>query len=70
MILLEAQRYRSQNRKCAAEIQVTKDSIEGEFYVRCCCGSEMKKPYSQPVLRNRDADREVLAPLFGTTVGP
>jgi hypothetical protein len=70
MILLKGQRYRCQNRECAAEIQVTKDSIEAEFNVRCCCGSEMKKPYSRPVLTNRDADREVLAPLFGTKVGP
>jgi len=69
MTLQMGQRYRCQNRECAAEIQVRKDSIEGEFNVRCCCGSEMKKPYSPPVLRNRDADREVLAPLFGTSVG-
>ena len=69
MILLEAQRYRCQNRECAAEIEVTIGSVEGEFHVTCCCGSEMKKPYSQPVLANRGADREVLAPLFGTTVG-
>jgi len=69
MILLTGQRYRCQKRKCAAEIQVTKDSTEGEFNVRCCCGSEMKKPYSQPVLTNRDADREVLAPVFGKRVG-
>ena len=69
MILQKGQRYRCQNRKCSAEIEVAKGSIEGEFNVRCCCGSEMKKPYSQPVLTNRDADREVLAPLFGTRAG-
>ena len=69
MILQKGQRYRCQNRECAAEIEVTKGSIEGEFNVRCCCGWEMKKPYNRPVLANRGADREVLAPLFGTQVG-
>jgi len=52
------------------KIEVKRSLIEGEFKVRCGCGSEMKKPYSPPVLANRDADREVLAPLFGTRVGP
>ena len=70
MILQKGQRYRCQNRECAAQIEVKRSSIEGEFKVRCGCGSEMKKPYSPPVLANRDADREVLAPLFGTHVGP
>jgi len=66
MLLREGQRYRCQNRDCQAEIEVTKDSIEGDFRPRCCCGSEMKKPYNPPVFTNRDADREILAPLFRT----
>jgi hypothetical protein len=70
MILQKGQRYRCQNQECAAEIEVTEGSIEGEFNARCCCGSQMKKPYSPPVLTNRGAEREVLAPLFRTKVGP
>jgi hypothetical protein len=66
MVLEKGQRYRCQNRDCAAEIEVTKDSVEGDLGLRCCCGSEMKKRYSPPVLSNRDADREILAPLFRT----
>lgn len=66
MVLKKGQRYRCQNRECGAEIEVMKDSNEGEFKLRCCCGSEMKKPYSAPVFTNRDADREILAPLFET----
>jgi hypothetical protein len=56
MILQKAQIYRCQNRECRAEIQVTKDSIEGESNPRCCCGAEMKKPYTTPVLRVLKAD--------------
>ena len=67
MLMKKGQRYRCQNRECGAEIEVTKDSIEGEFKPKCCCGSEMKKPYSPPVFGSRDADREVLAPLFRTS---
>ena len=64
MVLEAGHRYRCLNPGCGAEIEVTKDSIQGNFRFRCCCGSEMKKPYSPPVLTNRDADHEVLAPLF------
>lgn len=66
MLLIKGQRYRCQNSACGAEIEVTKDSVEGDFRPRCSCGSEMKKPYSPPVFVNRDADREILAPLFRT----
>lgn len=51
MILRNGQIYRCQNRQCRAEIEVTKESIEGESNPRCCCGAEMKKPYTAPVLR-------------------
>lgn len=64
MIMRKAQRYRCQNRECGAEIEVTKDSIEGESNPRCCCGAEMKKPYSEPVLRTLDKNKAVLAELF------
>ena len=66
MVLKKGQRYRCQNPDCGAEIEVTKDSVEGDLRLRCCCGSEMKKPYSPPVFANRDADREILAQLFRT----
>lgn len=65
MILRKGQRFRCQNPDCRAEIEVAKDSIAGTS-LRCCCGSEMKKLYSPPVFTNRDAEREVLAPLFHT----
>ena len=68
MVLKKGQRYFCQNRECGAEIEVKRDSIEGAFRPRCCCGSEMKKPYSPPVFTNRDVDREILAPLFRTKV--
>ncbi len=56
MILRKAQIYRCQNRQCRAEIQVTKDSIEGESNPRCCCGAEMKKAYTTPILRVLEPD--------------
>jgi len=49
MILIAGQTYRCQNSACRAEIQVTKSSVEGASNPRCCCGSEMKKPYVKPV---------------------
>jgi CDGSH-type Zn-finger protein len=51
MMLRKGQRLRCQNPRCAAEIKVTKDSIEGESTVICCCGAVMKKPYDKPVLK-------------------
>jgi len=45
------QRYRCQNPDCGAEIEVRKDSKEGEANLRCCCGTEMKESYSKPVFR-------------------
>jgi hypothetical protein len=51
MILQKAQIYRCQNPQCRAEIRVAKDSIEGKSNLRCCCGAEMKKLYTTPVLR-------------------
>lgn len=55
------QRYRCQNRKCAAEIEVSKDSIEGRSNPRCCCGGEMKKPYAKPVLITTAKDAPIVA---------
>jgi hypothetical protein len=59
------QRYRCQNLDCRAEIEVNKDSQEGHENPRCCCGAEMKKVYSNPVLRTFDKDDAVIKELFG-----
>jgi hypothetical protein len=53
------QRYRCQ--KCAAEIEITKDSMEGRSNPRCCCGGEMKKPYAKPVLITTAKDAPIVA---------
>jgi hypothetical protein len=50
MMMQIGQRWRCQNSKCGAEIEVTRDSIEGKSSVKCRCGAVMKKPYSNPVL--------------------
>jgi len=64
MILRKGQRYLCQNRECTAEIEVTKDSVEGPSNPRCCCGAAMKKPYKKPVLRMLDEDKAALPELF------
>ena len=48
VILRAGQIYRCTNADCRAEIQVLKPSVEGESSPKCCCGAEMKKPYSRP----------------------
>jgi hypothetical protein len=64
MIMIAGQTYRCQNRECGCEIQVVKASIEAQSNPRCCCGSEMKKPYEKPSLRSL-SDVEVKA-RFGS----
>lgn len=54
--MMRGQAYRCQNVDCRAEIEVKKASIEGPANPRCCCGAEMKKVYSPPVLRELDND--------------
>ena len=51
MSMIEGQIYRCQNRACGCEVEVIKMSTEAARNPRCCCGAEMKKPYSRPVLR-------------------
>jgi hypothetical protein len=63
-IMHKGQRYRCQNPRCRAEIEILKDSSEGESNPRCCCGAEMKSLYTKPVLRTLDKDSAVLANLF------
>ena len=50
------ERFCCMNPNCRAEIEVRKDSSEGTSNPRCCCGAEMKKPYSRPVVRKLDSD--------------
>ena len=64
MITRAGEIYRCQNEHCRAEIKVTKGSLEGDSNPRCCCGAEMKKPYSTPVLRRLEPTAE-LTELFG-----
>jgi hypothetical protein len=54
--------YRCQNPDCRAEIEVRKDSKEGEANPRCCCGTEMKKFYSAPVVKQFGKDAGDLGP--------
>jgi hypothetical protein len=61
------QRFRCQNPECRAVVEVTKDSMEGNSNPRCCCGAEMKKLYTAPVLRTLEKDRTDLAEFFSKT---
>jgi hypothetical protein len=63
MSITEGQVYRCQNRVCGSEIVVTKASLEVSANPRCCCGAEMKKPYTPPVLRVLDPDDELVRRL-------
>jgi hypothetical protein len=50
------QQYRCQNLECGCEIVVSESSAEAEANPRCCCGAEMKKPYSPPAVRKLDVN--------------
>jgi hypothetical protein len=63
MGMTEGQIYQCMNRDCGSEIQVTKASAEVDANPRCCCGSEMKKPYHKPRIRKVSVDSEILARL-------
>lgn len=56
MLMIEGQTYRCQNRSCNSEVIVTKPSMEGASNPRCCCGAEMKKPYTSPALQQLSSD--------------
>jgi hypothetical protein len=60
MSMTEGQVYRCQNRHCGCEITVVKPSTQANANPRCCCGSEMKKPYTKPVLRILNSNTENL----------
>lgn len=65
MILRERQVYRCQNSECGAEVQVLKASVEGAAKPRCCCGAEMKRPYSVPAVTVRKSTPELLRRFYG-----
>lgn len=52
--MAKGQRFICVNPDCRAEIEVVKDSTEGTSNPRCCCGAEMKRPYSKPTVRKLD----------------
>jgi hypothetical protein len=56
MVMLEGQIYRCVNRVCGCELRVQKMSVEATQNPRCCCGAEMKKPYTPPTFRELKAD--------------
>ena len=63
MILMMGRQYRCQNKKCAAEIEVKKGSIEGSNPT-CCCGTKMKQIYEKPAFRILDKDHELARRFF------
>ena len=58
--MTEGQIYRCQNIDCRCEIKVVKSSINCGSNPRCCCGTEMKKPYTAPVLQELTSDMKVV----------
>lgn len=64
MILKTGRQYRCQNKKCAAEMEVTKESVEGGSNPTCCCGTEMKQIYEKPVFKILDKDHELARRFF------
>jgi hypothetical protein len=55
MTMTENQIFRCQNRSCGCEVRVIKPSIEAMANPRCCCGAEMKKPYTSPIFTRTDS---------------
>ena len=48
------QRYVCVNPLCRCEIEVIRPSSEARGNPKCCCGAEMKKPYTSPAFRELD----------------
>jgi len=65
-MMFAGQVYRCTNRRCNCEVIVSKGSqTEGGSLLRCCCGSQMKKPYTAPSLHEfSGSDRDRLRSLF------
>jgi hypothetical protein len=57
MLVSKDQKFRCTNPSCKCEIVVVNPpEIDGRVPVRCFCGSEMKKPYTEPVLRRLEEE--------------
>ncbi len=63
MSMSQRQVYRCQNRACGCETVVARSPVETKPNPRCFCGSEMKRPYTPPVLRTLDPDDELVGRL-------
>lgn len=61
MSILVSQIYRCQNPHCRTEIRVGKPFASGGKNPRCCCGAEMKKPYTPPILRELPSEVKIFA---------
>jgi hypothetical protein len=65
MLMNEGQIYRCINTSCLCEVKVIRGSMEASSNPRCCCGTEMKKPYAKPTLQELTSDMKVLARTNG-----
>jgi hypothetical protein len=68
MIMLKGQVYRCQNKQCGAETVVAKESVKGDSTPRCCCGAQMKRPYTKPTLTRLEPTAELIE-LFKPELG-
>jgi len=55
MTMSVGQRYRCQDPNCRCEVEVIHASTEAVLNPRCCCGREMKKAYTKPILEILDS---------------
>jgi hypothetical protein len=63
MTVRVGERYRCQNSACGCEIEVIKTSREAGVNPICCCGAELKKAYTRPVLKMLDGQPKVFADI-------
>ena len=66
MTMNVGRRYRCQNPDCRCEVVVIEASKEATLNPRCCCGGEMKKPYTKPTFRLLEFKPEGFAVVGGT----
>jgi hypothetical protein len=57
MLVSDGQIFRCTNPRCNCErMVVNPPEIDGRLPMRCFCGSEMKRPYKEPVLRRLEEE--------------
>lgn len=61
MAMRAGQTYRYENIRCRGETQVIEVLAVAQHNPRCGYGTEMKKPYATPVLRDLPLEVKVLA---------